>query len=225
MLTSLSLYKTSGYHQSRLQVSLANATRQLEYMLIKRSGYNTIQALKVLPKIVPSPDKAKIRLMVGLSSAYREPYSNVTKTIFFGANDAASDEYVEGIPVQRVPLAQYKENLINIATDPCVQAHKPSLVIITPPPVDEYPMAISDKSRGFKEVKRTAERTKSYADAAKEVGKELGIPVLDAWTAFMKKAGWKEGDPLVGSQSVPRSPVFEMLMYDGEFAASAYYHG
>jgi len=51
----------------------ADYIRRLDVVNRGFSGYNTRQALSVLPKIVPSPDHAKIRFM----------------TVFFGANDAS----------------------------------------------------------------------------------------------------------------------------------------
>lgn len=68
---------------------------------------------------------------------------------------------------------------------------------------------------------RTNKVTRQYAEAAKEVAKDeeledLDIAVLDLWSAFMEKAGWKEGQPLLGSADVPESPVLKSLLNDGE---------
>lgn len=40
--------------------------------------------------------------------------------------------------------------------------------------------------------------------------------VLDVWSIFMEKAGWKEGEPLVGSKKIARSEILEKLLNDGE---------
>jgi hypothetical protein len=40
-----------------------------------------------------------------------------------------------------------------------------------------------------------------------ELGPELGVPVVDLWSAFIKPVGWKEGDALVGS----RFPIVRSL--------------
>lgn len=42
---------------------------------------------------------------------------------------------------------------------------------------------------------RTSENTRLYAEAVKEVGKEAGVPVVDAWSAITKAAA-KENDGL-----------------------------
>ena len=40
--------------------------------------------------------------------------------------------------------------------------------------------------------------------------------VLDVWSIFMAEAGWKEGEPLVGSKEIARNEVLEKLLSDGE---------
>ena len=72
---------------------------------------------------------------------------------------------------------------------------------------------------------RTAENTKAYADAARTVGTELGITILDLWAVFMERAGWKEGKdgegeaskslPLPGSKKGPTNQVLGELLCDG----------
>ena len=62
--------------------------------------------------------------------------------------------------------------------------------------------------------KRTAVNTMKYADAVRDRGKELGIPVLDLWTVFALKAGWKPGNPPPGSMD-DNNPVLNDLLIDG----------
>lgn len=67
---------------------------------------------------------------------------------------------------------------------------------------------------------RTAETTKAYADAAREVGEELaGVEVLDLWTVFMERAGWREGQvgPLPGSTNGEENKVLKELLCDGMY--------
>ena len=90
-----------------------------------------------------------------------------------------------------------------------VRLHQPRLILITPPPVNEYQFDTSDAIR-------TAENTRKYADACCDVGEDLGIVVLDLWSAMMKEAGWRNGEKLIGSKDAPCSPVFEKMFTDGE---------
>lgn len=66
---------------------------------------------------------------------------------------------------------------------------------------------------------RKAENAKAYAEVVKAVGKELNIPVVDVWGAFMEKAGWKEGDDLVGTTEGGKNVILETLLYDGQFSS------
>lgn len=75
---------------------------------------------------------------------------------------------------------------------------------------------ITDVAKGYTASRRTAEHTKEYADAAREVGKDLNIPVLDMWRLIMLKAGWEpDMDPLPGSRMLPENPVLIEMLRDG----------
>ncbi|KAL1988479.1 hypothetical protein VTN96DRAFT_9534 [Rasamsonia emersonii] len=175
--------------------ALQNAySRRLDVINRGFSGYTTANAIKVLPKFFPEPQRARVRLM----------------TIFFGANDAVLPPHA-----QHVPLSQYKENLKAIVEHPVISAQKPKIIILTPPPVNEYQLEAFDAEKGFESPSRTASNTKQYADACREVAHSLGIPVADIWTAFMKAAGWQDGQPLAGSKEIPKNDILESLLTDG----------
>ncbi|KAJ5045372.1 hypothetical protein NUH16_002189 [Penicillium rubens] len=151
-------------------------------------------------KFFPSPQTANVRFML----------TNTPWTIFFGANDACVPTHD-----QHVPLDQYKKNLKTIIQHPATRAQNPRLMLITPPPVNEYQIEEFDASKNTPFPSRTASFTKSYALAACEVGASLNVPVVDLWSAFMKITGWKEGDPLIGARDVPRNDKLASLLTDG----------
>lgn len=134
------------------------------------------------------------------------------KAILFGSNDACFLEAQNG---QHVPLNQYKKNLVKLVTHPAVEAHKCRLILITPPPVEERRLEHRVKSQGYTKLNRSNERTKQYADASREVANEMNIACLDLWSAFMAKAGWKDGQPLCGAMDVPENTVLRGLIHDG----------
>jgi hypothetical protein len=74
------------------------------------------------------------------------------------------------------------------------------------------------KFPGFTGLRRTASTTAAYAEAAREVGREYGVPVVDVWTAMMTKAGWRASGtgPLPGSKEAPGSDVLLEFMHDGK---------
>ena len=117
---------------------------------------------------------------------------------------------------QHVPLNEYKNNLKAILEHSSVVAQKPRLILLTPPPVNEYQLERADLGWENQDPIRSAEHTKKYADACREVGAEMGVAVLDVWSIFMVSAGWKEGEALVGSKEVARNQVLEKLLTDGE---------
>jgi lysophospholipase L1-like esterase len=47
------------------------------------------------------------------------------------------------------------------------------------------------------------------------VAEEIGVPYVDLWTGFLEAAGWKEGEPLIGSTTVPKNDRLGQLMPDG----------
>ncbi|KAF2233504.1 GDSL Lipase/Acylhydrolase family protein [Viridothelium virens] len=169
------------------------------------SGYNTTQALRVLPHIMPAPKEAKVRFM----------------TVFFGANDARlPNQYASP---QHISPEQYRENLEQIIQHPAVKAQSPRIILITPPPIDEYLTEVTDRAKGFNEKRRTAENTRRYANIVKEVGKENDVAVLDLWTALMLEAGWSDDEPLPGSKKLPKNPKMEEMLHDGiHFNPKAY---
>ncbi|KAL6717055.1 hypothetical protein ACLMJK_004969 [Lecanora helva] len=159
-------------------------------------GYNTSQALLALPGFMPRPEQAQLRFF----------------TVFFGANDACLPGSSSN---QHVPLERFKQNLRDIVKHPSVIAQDPRIILVSPPPVNEYRLEETDLLEGLTDPRRTAEHTKQYADATREVGAELGLHVLDIWSIFMSMTGWKEGQDLVGSKKVERSKVLDSLLADG----------
>lgn len=115
-----------------------------------------------------------------------------------------------------MPLNEYKQNLRDIMQHPTVTAQHPRIILMTPPPVDEYKLEEHNIVQGLEDPSRTAEYTKKYADACREIGEEQGVAVLDVWSILMAKTGWKSGEPLIGSKKVARSSVLDDLLADGE---------
>jgi lysophospholipase L1-like esterase len=169
--------------------------RRLDVLNRGFSGYTSQLALHILPQFMPGPSQANVRLM----------------TVFFGANDAC----VPG-NAQHVPLDEYIACSKAIVQHPAVLAHHAKILLITPGPVDEHQLEPNDLATGYSGLQRTAENTKRYADACRELGKQLDTPVVDLWTVFMEAAGWKEGGPLPGAKGADRNQVLGSLLLDGK---------
>lgn len=169
--------------------------RRLDVLNRGFSGYTSQLALHVLPQFMPDPSQANVRLVM----------------VFFGANDAC----VPG-NAQHVPLNEYLACLKAIAQHPSVRAHHAKILLVTPSPVDEHQLEPDDLATGYSGLQRTAVNTKRYADACRDLGKQLDIPIVDLWTVFMKAAGWKEGGPLPGAKGIDRNQVLGSLLSDGK---------
>ena len=150
--------------------------RKLDVINRGFSGYNTQQVLEVLR---------------GRNSFLPRQSLNVRglTVIFLGANDARLPD-TPGGPQQHVPLEKFKANLAKITSRTSTPA---SVLLITPPPVDERQTVVADsrKDPALKDVvRRRAVVTADYAQAVRDVGSERKIPVLDLWAIIMKKAGY-----------------------------------
>ncbi|KAI0702340.1 SGNH hydrolase-type esterase domain-containing protein [Cytidiella melzeri] len=167
-----------GIHQQLSDVY----QRKLDILNRGFSGYNSRWAIPVFEKVLAKksaranlPD---VRLL----------------TIWFGANDA-----VEPGGHQHVPLPEYSENLsklVKMVKSPSSEWYSPEtrIILLTPPPVNTYQWAqflrTCDEPRETSD--RTVERTKTYADAAIEVGKKEGVPALNLFGLFWDAAGGEE---------------------------------
>ncbi|GAB7364292.1 hypothetical protein MBLNU230_g4837t1 [Neophaeotheca triangularis] len=168
--------------------------RKLDILNRGYSGYNTSQILSILPRILPSPETAHVRVLC----------------IFLGANDARLPN-TPG-PAQDVSLDEYVANLRAIVTQPEIVAHEGVRVLfVTPPPVHEAMCFEGDKAKFGAGVitapRRTAVNTRSYATASNELGSELGLPVVDLWKAILREARYDVGR---ASDEADRSPPGSM---------------
>ena len=170
--------------------------RKLDVVNRGFSGYTGPLALHVLPQFMPTPSQANVRLLV----------------VFFGANDAC-------LPgeKQHVPLDKYEESLKSIISHEVVKQHGGcKILLITSGPVDEWQMDNSQSTDDSSlHRQRTAENTRVYAEACRKVAREMRVGCVDLWNVFMKAAGWREGDRLVGSRRVERSKILGELLKDG----------
>ena len=118
---------------------------------------------------------------------------------------------------QNVPVAKFKENLASIINHPLVKAQSPNIILITPPPVEETDIYKTHTDGNWGGEHRKQVDAREYANAVKEVGAELSVPVLDSWKILMEKAGWKEGDDLIGLRENGRNAALGDFFYDGKF--------
>ncbi|KAJ3157480.1 hypothetical protein HDU86_003372 [Geranomyces michiganensis] len=137
---------------------------------VVQRGYNTAQAVHLLPRILETitPSQSKLRLA----------------TVFFGANDAATN-------MQSVPLTEYSKNLTTLISH--IRANDPAtrILLLTPPPMHEGAWA-AHCAEINSDPARTPERTRTYAEACIAVAnadKSGCVAVLDTWTVLLPPNG------------------------------------
>lgn len=102
-------------------------------------------------------------------------------TIWFGANDAAPPPSVQHVPKDEYTLnLKHLVSMIRSPTSPYYSPHT-RIILITPPPVNSHQRS----DRDF-------DITKSYAEAARETGSALHLPVADVWTEIWEASGKDE---------------------------------
>jgi len=167
--------------------------RRLDVLNRGFGGYNTADALAVYSSFFPSdpPSRSTPRVMV--------------MTILFGANDSCAPGQTQHVPIQ-----SYVRNLKEIIEFEGGKKHKTHVVLITPAPVEEYRLLDGDNR---------APAVASYAQAVRELGKVMNVPVFDLWSVFMTKAGWDTNkqpcDAMPGCKQMPPSQSLGQLFSDG----------
>ncbi|KAF2623019.1 SGNH hydrolase [Macroventuria anomochaeta] len=178
-------------------------SRRIDFVKRGFSGYNTVNALSILPRIIPNPEQGRVRLI----------------SIFFGPNDISLPDTTG----QHVPLQVFEENLRRLVEHPKIQAHENiRVLLITPPPIDEWGFDHWDEPG---RSARTAVTAQQYAVGVKNAGEEMGVAVVDLWGACMREAtvGWNASLRnecsvellMPGDKRAERSDVLARLLYDG----------
>ncbi|KAI1816819.1 SGNH hydrolase [Poronia punctata] len=178
--------------------------RRLDVVNRGLSGYNTKNALQVLPQIFLPPSRTTPPIKYLL--------------VLFGANDACLP-----IPTssQGVPIDQYKENLIKILTHDVIKAHKPQILLVTPPPLDEIKSYEVDLEIGHKEPCRKAAISAQYSEVARQVATEVpGVVLVDLQKAIMEKAisltpDYDPSGPPLGYAEGGKRGALKQLLPDG----------
>lgn len=144
---------------------------------------------------------------------------SIQKLILLGANDAV-------LPMpstsQHVPIEQYKQNLGSIISHPHVKAHKPKILLVTPPPLDELKTTKLDMANGHPRSTRSSKTSASYSEVAREVAREnTDVTLIDLWRAIMDKAismsphDYKPDGPWLGCPENGKPGGLDELLPDG----------
>src|SRR5207237_21764 len=124
---------------------------------------------------------------------------------------------------QHVPLEIYRANMKTIVTHPSILAHKPTILLVTPPPINQVHLEQLDLGKGYSAVSRHQIVSAQYADVVRDLAVELkdqGVVLVDLWAAMMREAArltpnLAEGDHFLGSKETGDNEGFRQLLLDG----------
>ena len=110
-----------------------------------------------------------------------------------------------------------------ILNHPCIVAHNPTILLVTPPPINEIHLEAEDFKKGYSAVTRHQSVTAKYADAVRQIAaefRERKVLLVDLWAAMMKEVarltpGFVEGGALLGSSETGDSEGLRRLLVDG----------
>ncbi|XP_062155888.1 GDSL esterase/lipase CPRD49 isoform X2 [Alnus glutinosa] len=131
-------------------------------------GWNSRRALEVLDQVFPKPS-----LVI----------------VYFGGNDSMGP-HSSGLG-PHVPLPEYIENMRKIATHLQSLSEKTRIIFLSCPPVNEAKVR-GNTSQIFSELVRTNELCQSYSEACIKLCQEMGVKVIDLFTALQKRDDWMD---------------------------------
>ncbi|KAG4027141.1 hypothetical protein MFRU_032g00070 [Monilinia fructicola] len=149
-----------------------HCSRRLQVINHGLSGYNTDNALAIHQHLVPDPTSAKVSYLL----------------ILFGANDACLSDGPTG---QYVSLEDYKKNTEALLHHWSSIAQHPTILLVTPPPINETQLEEQDLQRGHASLTRRQQNTAKYAAVIREIAtewKDRNVVLVDLWRAMMDKA-------------------------------------
>ncbi|KAI9477619.1 SGNH hydrolase-type esterase domain-containing protein, partial [Coemansia mojavensis] len=160
-------------------------SRRMDVLNRGFSGYNTRDALRIVSHVFPRTNN----MSLSAKWAWRDftipdaPKPPQLCIIFFGANDARFAPYTQHVPLNEFSINLRK--LVSLLRNPESEYYSPStrILFVTPPAIGDK-MVEEISRRDGHAPDRKNKVTRLYADAVKETGKDLGIPVVDIWTAI-----------------------------------------
>ena len=85
--------------------------------------------------------------------------------------------------MQYVPEEEYRDNIMHMVK--MAKQKKISIVLITPPPVDEVQLQATNAKKGKSiTLDRLNNRTLRYVNVIKDLGTSIDVPVVDLWSGL-----------------------------------------
>ncbi|KAE7996614.1 hypothetical protein FH972_001323 [Carpinus fangiana] len=147
--------------------------RKADILLRGYFGWNSRRALEVLDQVFPKDAALQPSLVI----------------VYFGGNDSMGP-HSSGLG-PHVPLPEYIANMRKIATHLQSLSEKTRIIFLSCPPVNEAKIR-GNTSQIFSELVRTNELCQSYSEACIKLCQEMGVKVVDLFTALQKRDDWMD---------------------------------
>ncbi|XP_048326446.2 GDSL esterase/lipase CPRD49 [Ziziphus jujuba] len=134
-------------------------------------GWNSRRAVQVLDQVFPKDAAVQPSLVIA----------------YFGGNDSMGP-HSSGLG-PHVPLPEYIENMRVIARHLQSLSDSTRIIFLSCPPVNEEKVR-EITSEYLSKLVRTNELCRQYSDACVELCQEMGLKVVDLFTAFQKRDNW-----------------------------------
>ncbi|KAF3433443.1 hypothetical protein FNV43_RR24545 [Rhamnella rubrinervis] len=134
-------------------------------------GWNSRRAVQVLDQVFPKDAAVQPSLVI----------------IYFGGNDSMGP-HSSGLG-PHVPLPEYIDNMRLIARHLQSLSDSTRIIFLTCPPVNEDKVR-ANTSEVFSKLVRTNELCQQYSDACIKLCQEMGLKVVDLFTAIQKSDDW-----------------------------------
>ena len=108
-----------------------------------------------------------------------------------------------------------------IITHPSVTAHNPTILLVTPPPINELHLEEEDLKKGYSAVTRHQTVSATYANVIRDIVEEFMDPkvlLVDLWVAMMIEARRLNPNAfpaMLGSKESGSSAELRTLLSDG----------
>ncbi|XP_057489545.1 GDSL esterase/lipase CPRD49 [Actinidia eriantha] len=146
-------------------------SRKADILVRGYYGWNSRRALQVLDDVFPKDAASHPSLVI----------------VYFGGNDSMGP-HPSGLG-PHVPLLEYIENMRKIALHLKSLSKNTRVIFLSCPPVNEAKIR-ENRSKYLSELVRTNELCRSYSEACIELCQEMGVKVVDLFTAFQRRDDW-----------------------------------
>ncbi|OWM87428.1 GDSL esterase/lipase CPRD49 [Punica granatum] len=146
-------------------------SRKADIILRGYCGWNSRRAVQVLDKVFPKDAAVQPTLVI----------------VYFGGNDSMGP-HSSGLG-PHVPLPEYVENMRKIGEHLKSLSESIRLIFLSCPPVNEAKVG-QGTSGIFSKLVRTNELCGSYSEACIELCREMGIKVVDLFSAIQRRDDW-----------------------------------